>query len=100
MCTHGADHPYVANWWPEPTPSATSMASRTRLTTFCRVGWRGADRADSRFEDAYQTQRVLEAALISAEQRRPVKLEEVVYAIHATASSVVFQENNVAIAGS
>jgi len=29
------------------------------------------------FEDAYQTQRVLEAALISAEQRRPVPLDEV-----------------------
>ena len=29
------------------------------------------------FEDAYQTQRVLEAAMISAEQRRPVMLEEV-----------------------
>ena len=29
------------------------------------------------FDDAYQTQRVLEAALLSAEERRPVKLEEV-----------------------
>jgi predicted dehydrogenase len=29
------------------------------------------------FEDAYQTQRVLEAALRSAAERRPVHLEEV-----------------------
>ena len=29
------------------------------------------------FEDAYQTQRVLEAAMASAVERRPVKLEEV-----------------------
>ena len=29
------------------------------------------------FDDAYQTQRVLEAAMISAEERRPVKLDEV-----------------------
>ena len=29
------------------------------------------------FEDAYKTQQVLEAAAISAEQRRPVRLEEV-----------------------
>jgi predicted dehydrogenase len=29
------------------------------------------------FEDAYQTQRVLEAALLSAAEHRPVKLDEV-----------------------
>jgi predicted dehydrogenase len=29
------------------------------------------------FEDAYQTQRVLEAAMISAQQQRPVKMSEV-----------------------
>jgi predicted dehydrogenase len=29
------------------------------------------------FADAYQTQRVLEAAILSADQRRPVKLDEV-----------------------
>jgi hypothetical protein len=29
------------------------------------------------FEDAYQTQRVLEAALISASERRAVKMDEV-----------------------
>ena len=29
------------------------------------------------FEDAYQTQRVLEAAMLAAEEKRPVKLDEV-----------------------
>jgi len=29
------------------------------------------------FNDAYQTQRVLEAALLSAEERRPVSLADV-----------------------
>ena len=29
------------------------------------------------FEDAYQTQRVLEASLLAAEERRPVKMDEV-----------------------
>jgi predicted dehydrogenase len=29
------------------------------------------------FEDAYKTQQVLEAAILSAEQRRPVKIKEV-----------------------
>jgi len=29
------------------------------------------------FEDSYKTQQVLEAAVISAEQRRPVKLAEI-----------------------
>jgi predicted dehydrogenase len=29
------------------------------------------------FEDAYQTQRVLEAAMLSAEEHRPVKMDEV-----------------------
>jgi predicted dehydrogenase len=28
------------------------------------------------FEDAYKTQQVLEAAVVSAEQRRPVKIDE------------------------
>ena len=30
------------------------------------------------FQDAYQTQRILEAALIAARERRPVDLNEVV----------------------
>ena len=29
------------------------------------------------FEDAYQTQRVLEAALLSADENRPIQLDEV-----------------------
>jgi predicted dehydrogenase len=29
------------------------------------------------FEDSYKTQQVLEAAVISAEQRRPVKMSEI-----------------------
>jgi predicted dehydrogenase len=78
MCTHGGDHPYVANWWPDAhligyehgfTNQAfdilKSLAGETPTVPL------------PDFEDAYQTQRVLEAALKSACERRAVKLEEV-----------------------
>jgi predicted dehydrogenase len=78
MCTHGGDHPYVANWWPDAhiigyehgfTNQAydilKSLAGQTPTVPL------------PDFEDAYQTQRVLEAALKSACERRPIKLDEV-----------------------
>ncbi|MBN1590534.1 MAG: Gfo/Idh/MocA family oxidoreductase [Pirellulales bacterium] len=78
MCTHGADHPYVGNWWPDAHLIGYEHGFVNQAYDICRV-LAGEEPivpiAD--FEDAYQTQRVLEAAMTSAAERRPVDLDEV-----------------------
>lgn len=79
MCTHGADHPYSANWWPDAHGIGYEHGFTNQAYDILRVLAGEAPTVPiPDFEDAYQTQRVLEAALLSAEQRRPVKMEEVV----------------------
>ena len=79
MCTHGADHPYVANWWPDAHLIGYEHCFTNQAYDILRVLAGEAPTVPvPDFEDAYQTQRVLEAALLAAEQRRAVKLEEVV----------------------
>ncbi len=78
MCTHGDDHPYVANWWPDAHIIGYEHTFTNEAYDILRVLAGEAPTVPvPDFEDAYQTQRVLEAALISADQRRPVALEEV-----------------------
>ncbi len=78
MCTHGADHPYVANWWPDAHVIGYEHGFTNQAFDILKVLAGEAPTVPiPDFEDAYQTQRVLEAALLSADQRRPVKLEEV-----------------------
>jgi predicted dehydrogenase len=78
MCTHGGDHPYAANWWPDAHGIGYEHGFTNQAYDILKVLAGEAPTVPiPDFEDAYQTQRVLEAALISAEQRRPVKLEEV-----------------------
>jgi predicted dehydrogenase len=78
MCTHGADHPYVANWWPDAHIIGYEHGFTNQAYDILKV-LAGEEPtvplAD--FEDAYQTQRILEASLISAAEQRPVSLEEV-----------------------
>jgi len=78
MCTHGGDHPYVANWWPDAHIIGYEHGFTNQAYDILKV-LAGEEPTVPLpdFEDAYQTQRVLEAALISAAERRPVKLEEV-----------------------
>ncbi|MBN1394116.1 MAG: Gfo/Idh/MocA family oxidoreductase [Pirellulales bacterium] len=78
MCTHGGDHPYVANWWPDAHIIGYEHGFTNEAYDILRVlaGQQPTVPLPD-FEDAYQTQRVLEAALVSADQRRPVSLEEV-----------------------
>jgi predicted dehydrogenase len=77
MVTHGGDHPYAANWWPDAhilgyehtfinqvADIMSDIAGKTPVVPL------------PDFEDAYKTQQVLEAATISAEQRRPVSIAE------------------------
>jgi predicted dehydrogenase len=78
MCTHGGDHPYVANWWPDAHIIGYEHGFTNQAYDILRVlGGQEPTVPIPDFEDAYQTQRVLEAAMISAERRQPVKLDEV-----------------------
>jgi predicted dehydrogenase len=77
MVTHGGDHPYVANWWPD------AHVLGYEHTFINQVADIMSDLAGQKpvvplpdFEDAYKTQQVLEAATISAEERRPVSISE------------------------
>lgn len=77
-CTHGGDHPYAEHWWPDShiigyEHGFTNMAYDILLA----LGGKEPTVPLPDFEDAYQTQRVLEASMISAVERRPVKLDEV-----------------------
>ncbi|MBN2295575.1 MAG: Gfo/Idh/MocA family oxidoreductase, partial [Pirellulales bacterium] len=78
MCTHGADHPYVANWWPDAHLIGYEHGFTNQVYDMLRIlaGQEPIVPLPD-FEDAYQTQRVLEAAIISAEERCAVNMEEV-----------------------
>jgi predicted dehydrogenase len=78
MVTHGADHPYVANWWPDAHIIGYEHGFVNQAYDILKViAGEEPTVPIPDFEDAYNTQRVLEAALISASERRPVKMEEV-----------------------
>jgi predicted dehydrogenase len=78
MCTHGGDHPYVANWWPDAHPIGYEHGFTNQAYDILKVlAGEEPTVPIPDFEDAYQTQRVLEAALVSADQRRPVAMEEI-----------------------
>jgi predicted dehydrogenase len=78
MCTHGGDHPYVANWWPDAHLIGYEHSFVNEAYDILQVL---AGKAPTvplpDFADAYNTQRVLEAVLISAAEKRPVKLDDV-----------------------
>ena len=78
MCTHGADHPYVANWWPDAHAIGYEHGFTNQAYDICRAlaGEQPIVPLPD-FNDAYQTQRVLEAAMLSATERRAVKMDEV-----------------------
>jgi predicted dehydrogenase len=78
MCTHGGAHPYAEAWWPD----AHIIGYEHGFTNQCydilqAIAGQEPTVPLPDFEDAYNTQRVLEAALISATERRPVRLDDV-----------------------
>ncbi len=78
MCTHGGDHPYVANWWPDAHIIGYEHGFTNQAFDILKaIAGEQPTVPIPDFEDAYQTQRILEAALLSAEKRGPVKLDEV-----------------------
>ena len=78
MCTHGGDHAYVANWWPDAHLIGYEHGFVNQAYDILKVlAGKEPTIPLCDFEEAYQTQRVLEAAMISATERRPVKIEDV-----------------------
>jgi predicted dehydrogenase len=77
VATDGAEHPYSAAWWPEGHIIGYEHTFTNQVSDIMRVlaGKKPVVPLPD-FADAYQTQRVLEAALVSARERRAVKLKE------------------------
>ena len=78
MCTNGASHPYVANYWPDAhiigyEHCFTNMAYDILL----KLAGKEPTVPLPDFNDAYQTQRVLEAAMLCATEKRWIKLDDV-----------------------
>jgi predicted dehydrogenase len=78
MCTHGGDHPYAENWWPDAHVIGYEHGFTNQAYDILRaLGGQEPVVPLPDFEDAYQTQRVLEASMIAAVERRPVAVDEV-----------------------
>jgi predicted dehydrogenase len=77
MVTHAPDHPYAGNWWPDAhiIGYEHGFINQTADMLNMLAGKKPVVPMPD-FEDAYKTQQVLEAAIISAEQRRAVKIAE------------------------
>jgi predicted dehydrogenase len=78
MCTAAEHHPYVANWWPDAHVLGYEHGFVNMAADICKVlGGKKPEVALPDFEDAYQTQRVLEAALLAAKERCAIPMSEV-----------------------
>jgi predicted dehydrogenase len=78
MCTVPGEHPYAANWWPEAHVLGYEHGFTNLAADIVRIlAGRRSELPMPDFDDAYQTQRVLEAALIAARERASVPLREV-----------------------
>jgi predicted dehydrogenase len=78
IATHGADHPYVSAWWPDAHGIGYEHGFINQAYDILRVlGGLKPIVPIPDFADAYQTQRVLEAALLSASKKKWVKLASV-----------------------
>lgn len=78
MVTHAPDHPYAGAWWPDAHIIGYEHTFINQLYDIL------LDQAGQKptvplpdFEDAYKTQQVLEAAVISARERCAVKMTEI-----------------------
>jgi predicted dehydrogenase len=78
MVTHSPDHPYASNWWPDAHGLGYEHTFVNQAADmFTVLGGEQPVIPLPDFDDAYKTQQVLEAAVWSAAQRRPVKVAEV-----------------------
>lgn len=77
MVTHAGDHPYAANWWPDAHVLGYEHGFINQAADmFTALAGKEPVVPLPDFEDAFKTQQVLEAAMISAQERRPVKVAE------------------------
>jgi predicted dehydrogenase len=75
--SRGGTHPYAAAWWPTAHHQGYEHTFVNMAADICRVVGGGAAEVElPDFADAYATQEVLEAATMSAQQRRPVPVAE------------------------
>ncbi len=78
LCTDAGHHPFVHAWWPGGhllgyEHGFVNLGS----CMFNAIGGRPMEVPMATFDDAYEVQRVLEAALVSARERKWVSMEEV-----------------------
>lgn len=78
MCTSGGDHPYAGAWWPDAHLIGYEHTFINMVADMMAVlaGQEPIVPLPD-FADAYETQRVLEAAMLAAKHRAAVKLSEI-----------------------
>jgi predicted dehydrogenase len=78
MVTHGGDHPYADAWWPDAHVIGYehTFINETADIIKAIAGQQPVVPLPD-FEDAFKTQAILEAAVLSAAERRPVKISEI-----------------------
>lgn len=78
MCTSGGNHPYAAAWWPDAHVLGYEHSFINQAAdTVKALANKKPEVPLPDFADAYETQRVLEAAMISAKERCAVKMSQV-----------------------
>jgi len=78
VATSAGNHPYADSWWPDGHIIGYEHTFTNQLADTIRVlGDQEPVMPIPDFADAYETQRVLEAALIAARERCAVKLSQV-----------------------
>ena len=78
MCTAGGKHPYAGAWWPDAHIIGYEHTFVNMVADMMAVlGGEQPVVPLPDFADAYETQRVLEAALLAAKSRSAVKLSEI-----------------------
>jgi predicted dehydrogenase len=76
--THAPDHPYAAAWWPDAHIIGYEHTFINQAADMLNILGGGKPVVPlPDFADAYKTQQVLEAAMISATEKRPVKISEI-----------------------
>jgi predicted dehydrogenase len=79
MCTVAGEHPYANAWWPDAHVLGYEHGFVNMVADMMAVLGKNAEPLVPLpdFADAYETQRVLEAAMLAAKHRAAVKLSEV-----------------------
>ena len=78
MCTEAGAHPYVDSYWPAAHGLGYEHGFVSQVADMIRIlGGRKPEVPMPDFEDAFETQRVLEAAILSARERTPIRMSSV-----------------------